>query len=220
MNIFVHGWSFSSEIWKEFFNENSIFIDLPFHGNADFYKEEDIIKSFTDYLFDLISSQKEEVHLIGWSLGASISVLTALKKPKNLRKLTLIGFSPKFKDKKLGHNPVAIKAFFLALKVDFKDTIYTFRKTATGNTFKEIPLPRKEGAIKLLREFVELDLRDMLGNIHTPTVLIHGKEDKIINYEGSVFSSKKIKNSQLILVNSHHAPFLDEEVKQIIISDI
>ncbi len=194
-NIFIHGWSFSSQIWRDYRNiENSVFLDLPFHGDNRIYSEKDILSSFSEEIYKLIEKQDKPVNLIGWSLGASISVLTALKKPKNLEKLILIGFTPKFKDKELGHNPVAIKAFMLALKLDFKDTIYTFRKTVAGDFFKEIPLPEKEGSIKLLKEFIDLDLREQLSFLEVKTFLIHGREDKIISYKGSVYSSKKIKN--------------------------
>nr|WP_281253972.1 alpha/beta hydrolase [Persephonella hydrogeniphila] len=155
-----------------------------------------------------MESVNEDVTLIGWSLGATVSVLTSLKKPKNLKKLILIGFSPKFKDKEIGHNPVMIKAFMLALKIDFKDTVYNFRKTAVGDFFKNIPLPEKEGSIHLLKEFINTDITGRLKEIDLPTILIHGKKDKIINYQASVYSHKKIKNSELILTDCHHAPFM------------
>ncbi len=168
------------------------------------------MESFSDELLEIIEKLKEPVTIIGWSLGASISILTALKKPKNLEKLVLVGFSPKFKDKTLGHNPVAVKAFMLSLRMEFKDTILTFRKTASDKEFREIPIPEKNGALKLLKEFVDLDLKDKLEKIEVPTYLIHGIEDKIINYEGSVFASKKIKNSYLTIVEGNHAPFLEK----------
>ncbi len=135
-------------------------------------------------------------------------MLTALKKPRNLKKLTLIGFSPKFKDKELGHNPVMVKAFMLALKIDFKDTVYNFRKTAAADFFKNIPVPEKEGSINLLKEFINMDITDRIEEIDLPVILIHGKKDKIINYKASIYSHKKIKNSELILTDCHHAPFL------------
>ncbi|WP_456393587.1 alpha/beta fold hydrolase [Persephonella sp.] len=208
--FFVHGWSFSSQIWKDFKGlKNSTFLDLPFHGLNREYTGENIMDSFASELYSRIENASEKVVLIGWSLGASISILTGLKRPKNLERLVLIGFSPKFKDKKLGHNPAMIKAFMLALKMDFPDTVYNFRKTAAGDYFREIPLPEKEGATRILREFINLDLTDRLHMIDIPVLLIHGREDRIINPEGSIFAKDSIKNSELILVDSHHAPFLD-----------
>ncbi len=209
-NIFIHGWSFSKDIWRDFFElKNSVFFNLPFHGENTGYPTEHIIENFSNEVAKEIESSEENINLIGWSLGASIAVESLLKtKQDKIKKLILIGFSPKFRDKKLGHNPVLIKAFFVALGIDFKDTIYNFRKLATGKDFKDIPLPEREGSIKLLKEFIDLDLREKLKSISVETVLIHGTEDKIINHEGSKFAKEQIKDSELILVKSHHAPFL------------
>jgi pimeloyl-[acyl-carrier protein] methyl ester esterase len=206
--IFIHGWSFSSKIWRDFNKEGSIFIDLPFHGDKRKYPIENIIDTFSDELFSLLEEQREDVVLVGWSLGAFVSCKVALKKPKNLKKLVLIGFSPKFKDKKLGHNPVAVKAFMMALKLDFKDAVYNFRKTAVGDVFKDIPLPEKKGGIKILKEFVEGDISNQIENIDIETVLIHGKGDKIVSPYGSIFANQRIKESKLLLLDTHHAPFL------------
>ncbi len=212
-NIFIHGWSFNKEIWKSYFDiPNSEFLELPFHGrNTDYPFRENIINNFVNEISLKIKKTDGKFNLIGWSLGASVSVLTALQSQEKIEKLILIGFSPKFKDKKLGHNPVLIKAFMFALRLDFEDTIYQFRKSAVGDAFKYIPLPEKEGSIKLLDEFINLDLTEEIKNISTKTFLIHGKKDKIINYEGSVFAHSQIINSELILTDSHHAPFLENE---------
>ncbi|WP_457635186.1 alpha/beta fold hydrolase [Persephonella sp.] len=210
--IFIHGWSFSSKIWEEFKDiPESYFIDLPFHGNNRNFPDNNILETFSDRLQEMINSSNKETVLIGWSLGASVSVLTALKKPEKLKKLILIGFSPKFMDKRLGHNPVFVKAFMMALKIDFQDTVYNFRKTAVGSSYKNVPLPEKEGSIKLLREFIDLDLTERLEEIDIPVFFIHGKNDRIINYQASVFADEKIKNAQLILTQSHHAPFLEDK---------
>ncbi|WP_293447393.1 alpha/beta hydrolase [Persephonella sp.] len=210
--IFIHGWSFSSKIWEGFKNvPDSYFLELPFHGDNREYADNNIIEKFSDQLCEKINSSNKETALIGWSLGASVSMLTALKKPEKLKKLILIGFSPKFMDKKLGHNPVFVKAFMMALKIDFQDTVYNFRKTAVGNPYKNIPLPEKEGSIKLLREFINLDLTERLEDIEIPVFMIHGKKDRIINYQASIYANEKIKNSHLILTQSHHAPFLEDK---------
>ncbi len=208
--VFLHGWSFSSEIWDKTTHnkENAIFIDLPFHGANKKKYGRNILHDFVNEVFSIISSQKEDVCLVGWSLGASVSSLVALKKPENLKKLVLIGFSPKFLDKELGHDPKAVKAFIFSLKKDFERTVYNFRKTATDSFFSNIPIPEKAGSIKILQEFINLDLRDILKDIDISTVLIHGKGDKIISYKGSIFTFEKIKNSSLHILNTNHAPFL------------
>ncbi len=212
VNIFIHGWSFSKEIWKDFYNlSDYMFVDLPFHGNNTDFPRTDIINEFSRYIASIVNNTKGKVNLIGWSLGASIAVKSVLDADQNkLNKLILIGFTPKFNDKNLGHNPAYIRAFLLRLSKNFKDAVYSFRENAAGNRFENISLPDREGSISLLREFINLDLTSDIAKVKTRTVLIHGRSDKIISYEGSVFASKNIESSKLILVDSHHAPFLTD----------
>ena len=207
--IFIHGWSFSREIWADFKTiDFAEFIDLPFHNNFSYCADKNILENFSREITRKINKGNNPVILIGWSLGATIAVLTALKNPKNLNKIILIGFSPKFNHLDLGHNPLYIKAFMMALRKNFNQTIYNFRFESTGKKFENIPIPQKEGSIKILKEYIQLDLTSQLSKINVPTILIHGTNDKIVNYKGSVYSYKKIKNSSLILLKSHHAPFL------------
>ena len=211
-NIFLHGWGFSKEIWKEFFDlENSAFLDLPFHGESKFNGKNEILKKFSEEIYRKIENEKEPVNLIGWSLGATVSILVALKKPENLQKMVLVGFSPKFKDENLGHSPIAVKAFMISLKKDFEKTVINFRKTAAGKVFENIPLPEKIGSTALLKEFIDLDLTEVLKDIDIETIFIHGKNDKITNYKGSVFSAEKVKNSKLVLTDGNHAHFLEDK---------
>ncbi len=205
MNVFLHGWSFSKEIWEDFNNvKDSLFLDLPFHGEFKNFSKNNILDNYIEYLNEIV---KERSTFIGWSLGASISVLFYLKYPEKVKKLILIGFSPKFKDKELGHNPKYVKAFMISLKKDFENTIYNFRVLSSNKKFENIPLPEKEGAIKILNEFINLDLKEELSKIDVPTVIIHGKEDKVVNPNASPFTNQIIKNSKLFLYPLNHSPF-------------
>ncbi len=203
--IFIHGWGFCKKVWESFEGYGKQ-IDLPFHGdNVSYPSKHNIIISFVD---SLASGIKKPTTLVGWSLGASVCVLFALKYPEKVKNLVLVGFSPKFNDKTLGSDPKSVKAFMFSLRRDFSNTVYNFRKAACGSEFKDIPLPEKNGAMLLLKEYINLDLTDSLKDIQHTTWIIHGKKDAIVNPQAAIFTSNRIKNSNLILLNSHHAPFL------------
>lgn len=207
--IFIHGWGFSKNIWSNYFYlDDAEFLSLPFHGGSIEYTS---IESFAD---SLSKSINQPTTLIGWSLGASVSVLTALKN-KNVKKLILIGFSPKFEDEKLGSPKASIKAFMLNLKKDFEKTVRNFRVSAVEKD-PLCPVPEKEGSIALLNDFISLDLREALESVECETHILHGINDKIVNKEAAFFTNQKIKNSQLYLFDSHHAPFLDRDVLEIV----
>ncbi|NPA52532.1 MAG: alpha/beta hydrolase [Aquificae bacterium] len=211
MNIFIHGWGFSKEVWKDFFClEDSVFLDLPYHNsNKNLYKS-DILRTFSYEVSSLIESSNKKVNVIGWSLGASIAVLSVLEiDQQRINDLVLVGFTPKFLDKSLGHNPILVKAFLLGLKIDFEKTVFSFRETAVGDRFDNIPLPSKEGSIEVLKEYINLDLKEKIKDIKARTTFIHGKQDKIVSINGSIYANQFLENSTLQVVDSHHAPFLD-----------
>lgn len=205
MNVFLHGWGFSKKIWKDFYNlDNSIFLDLPFHGELKKFSTENILENYVEHINAFV---KEPSVFIGWSLGASVSILFYLKYPEKVKKLILIGFSPKFKSESLGHPPKYVKAFLLSLRKDFENTVYNFRVLSSDKKFENIPLPEKKGATKILNEYINLDLTDDLKKITVPAVIIHGKKDKVVNYKVSYFVNQKIKNSELFLYPYNHSPF-------------
>lgn len=211
--IFIHGWGFSKEIFKDYFYiDNSDFLDLPFHGDMSDFVDKNILENYVNYLSSKIY---KDTTLIGWSLGATVSLLTALKN-ENVKKLVLIGFSPKFNDEKLGSSPVYIKAFLNNLNKDFSSTLSKFRKAAIDKEINSIPKPKETGAKALLREFINLDITDILSKINIPTIILHGTDDKIVNKEAAFFSHEKIQDSQLFLVESHHGPFLERDIFEFI----
>lgn len=208
--IFIHGWGFCKSIWKDYFYlDDAIFFDLPSHGEN---KCSD--KSIREIASDISSIIDEPCALIGWSLGASICILSSIGNP-NVKELILIGFSPKFNDGYLGSDPKMVKAFMYNLAKDYESAIINFRESAIGTGYNG-ELPEKEGAIKLLREFVNLDITQQLRDVKAKTFLIQGIDDKIVNPSAAMFSHENIRDSEVILLKSHHAPFLEWDIFELI----
>lgn len=208
--IFIHGWGFSKQVWKDYsYIDKAIFLDLPSHGED---KRRNI--SLYNFVKEVSEHIDEPTILIGWSLGATVSLLASLEN-HNIKELILVGFSPKFSDSRLGSDPKTVKAFMYNLKKDFKQTLENFRQTAVGE-FGEDELPDEEGATKLLRDYINLDITDVLENVKAKTFLVHGIHDKIVNPESAIYSHDKIKDSEVILLNSHHGPFLEWDIFEVI----
>ncbi|MEJ5173011.1 MAG: alpha/beta hydrolase, partial [Hydrogenothermaceae bacterium] len=133
--VFIHGWGFSKNIWKDYFYiDNAVFLDLPFHGES-----RESYNSINEYVKKISDSLTEPTTIVGWSLGSTIAVLTALQNP-NVKNLILVGFSPKFNDENLGSDPKTVRAFMYNLNKDFENTVFNFRKTAGEKEFN-CPLP-------------------------------------------------------------------------------
>lgn len=155
----VHGWAFCPVVFK----------NLPegaehFHINHSKSLEENIA-----LLRDLID---KETVLVGWSLGATLSVLAAVKKQP--RGMVLIGATPFFKK---AWKTSYIEKFLKELEENFEKKITEFRKNAYGEI--NCPIPYKDGAIKLLNEFIETDISPYIRDLKTKTILLHGRKDFI-----------------------------------------
>lgn len=208
--VFIHGWGFSRHIWKDYYYiDRAVFLNLPSHGDD---RSEGVgLEQFAGEVASMIDQPSV---VVGWSLGATVSLLASLKNP-NIRKLILIGFSPKFSDSILGSDPKAVKAFTYNLARDFHKTVRAFRQAAVG-TQSDDPMPQQEGATRILKDFINLDITPLLKNVRAKTFLVHGTHDKIVNPEAAIYSHQKINDSEVILVDSHHGPFLEWDIFEVI----
>lgn len=208
--VFIHGWGFSKQVWRDYsYIDRAIFFNLPSHGEDS---RKDV--SLNQFVKEVVSVVDEPAVVIGWSLGATVSLLASLENP-NIKKLVLVGFSPKFSDSQLGSDPKVVKAFMHNLSKDFQQTVKNFRYAAVGEQFED-KIPEQDGATKLLREYINLDITNILEKVKVKTFLIHGIHDKIVNPESVIYSHEKIKNSEVVLLNSHHGPFLEWDIFELI----
>jgi pimeloyl-ACP methyl ester carboxylesterase len=160
----VHGWAFCPQIFK----------NLPSNYEIEHYSI--IYKgSIEDEAERLAEKVDSSTILVGWSLGATISIWASLKKtPKGL---ILIGATPHFgKAWKKSY----IEKFLKELEENFEGKIEKFRKQVAGeNLCKELKLD-KERTVKLLKEFIERDFSKAFKSVEIPTLILQGKKDIIV----------------------------------------
>ena len=77
--LFIHGWAFSSKIFKSF---HGIKYDLPGHG-----KNKKPFKGFEEILKELAQITHKKHDVVGWSLGGSVALLFALRFPEKVNRL-------------------------------------------------------------------------------------------------------------------------------------
>lgn len=153
-----------------------------------------------------------KLHVLGNSLGGHISILYALANPDKIASLTLTGSSGLFES--------AMGSTFP------KRGDYNFIKNKTEQTFFNPEVASKElvdevfdtvndrnKAIRVIataKSAIRHNLRDKLGAIVAPTLLIWGKEDTITPaFVGEEFN-QRIKNSRLVLLEKcGHAAMME-----------
>ena len=192
--LFIHGWAFSSKIFKNF---RGIKYDLPGHG-----KNRNPFKGFEQILTELSVITFKKHDIIGWSLGGSIAILFAYFFPKKVNRLFLIGSTPYFR---MAWEEKNIKAMKLLIR---KKGIKTFRELAFGE-FEDY-FDEKSG-FELLEAYITLNLYPCLSKIDKQIYIIHGVRDKIVPLSEAYKLYKHFKNANLIILGGGHFPVRNEE---------
>lgn len=153
-----------------------------------------------------------KVHVLGNSLGGHISILYALGNPEKLASLTLTGSSGLFESAMGSTFPKRGDYNFIKNKTE--QTFYD-PKVATKELVDEVfdTVNDRNKAIRVIataKSAIRHNLRDKLGTITAPTLLIWGKEDTITPaFVGEEFS-QRIKNSQLVFLEKcGHAAMME-----------
>ncbi len=189
--FFLHGWGFSSRVLKGVSS-----IDFPFHGRSELPYEG--IQSLVRTIALRISIPSI---LIGWSLGASIALLTAYMFPEKVKALLLIGGSACFGCLWSRKN---LRGFLLRLERDGEGFLGEFRSLAYPKTFEDrIDL---EGAKRLLKDYMELDIRHILPYITQRVIILHGTHDPITPISSALTLYNMLKRSKLITFPGGHFP--------------
>ena len=142
---------------------------------------------------------EENTLLVGWSLGATVAVLASTYTPP--KGLVLIGATPHFgKAWKADY----IGGFFKELGENFEGKVKEFRTSVWGEDI--CPLPPREGAVRLLKEFVETDLSETLKGLEIPTLLLQGKKDFVTPFREAKKMLKLNPRFALTAYNGGHFP--------------
>ena len=193
--LFIHGWGFSSRIFESF---RGIKPDLPFHGRGgrEYRNIGTLVDELGGYLTDLHD-------IVGWSMGGSLAVLLTERFSERVNRIFLIGATPCFRRAWKDSN---IRAFKLMIR---KKGISAFRELAGLGDFEDdIEL---EGALKLLEDYVELDISDHLRALDKEVYVIHGREDRIVPFYEADRVHALLRRSKLIILNGGHLPLRDQE---------
>jgi len=160
-------------------NYQVILMDSRGHGKSSFGDEGLSLELMAkDVLKVLKKLNIDKVHLLGFSDGGNVALTIALKNPKCIKTLTLLGANLKPNDMKfLDRIPIKVEYYFYKLLSIKKD-----KKEILGLMVKEPKNKAKE-----------------LNRINLPTLVIAGEKDAI-KESCTKLISKSIKNSKLEII--------------------
>lgn len=227
--ILLHGFSANKENWLRFAqhlpgNIQVYALDLLGHGahSIDLLKDYNI-ENQVEYLHQFIKhSINQPVHIVGNSMGGAMASLYAAKYPDDIKTLMLISPAgvhdvPSEMDKLIeqGNNPLianSVDQFF-----DVVDFVMEDQPIIPGPILEV----QAERAVKryALNQKIFSDLRNDLqkkldqhfSDIKCPSMIVWGKEDRVINAKNIQRYASLISNSQsMVLDGVGHLAMLEK----------
>ena len=215
--VFIHvlggesrpDWSFFiPDLSKEI---RCITLDLRGHGRSEKPDHPYTQSMFADDVAALLDYLKiDEAYYCGVSLGGGIAMKSALNHPEKVRGLVLVDTDARMPAEttevlnKLGQAAEkGVDAYIKEAMETYFHPMFVKRHKDDVDVFVESMRTREWVAETFARvdqgyALEPYDIREELRNIRVPTLIIHGREDKIIPYEEAVLIHKEIKNSKLV----------------------
>lgn len=224
--VLLHGWGMNSAVWERITKRLSAkfclyLVDLPGMGQSR--------AVYPYHLHRLADAIAEEIPgvstILGWSLGGLVAQQIALNQPDRVEKLILVGTNPCFVTKPYWPHGIAARHFeqfnerfskdfnatllnFLTLQcMHAKDARSTVRQLRIA--FGAKPSPTQENLNQALDVLLQTDLREDVGRLFQPTLIIHGDRDTLAPVSAAHWLAMHMQRAQLrVIAGAAHAPFL------------
>ena len=235
--VLIHGWPLSDEMYEYQYNElinknfRVIGITLRGFGKSDRpYGAYDYDVHALDIKKVLDTLEIEDAILVGFSMGGAIAIrFVSVYGGVHVSKLALVAAAaPIWTQRKDFKYNLPINAVDDLIKLNYKDRpklladfakIFSATETSLSEGIKSwlngICLSASSYATaKCLIALRDTDLRSDMVKIFIPTVIMHGKEDKICSFDLAEQMKIGIAHSHIIAFeNSGHSLFLEETKK-------
>ena len=192
--LYIHGWGFSSKVFRDF---PGLKPDLPGHGtNTSPYRGlDEVVRDLADHI-------KDSSDIVGWSMGASLALLLALKYPEKVRRIFLIGGTPCFRRAWKESN---LRAFRMMIR---KKGISAFRELAGLGNFSDTV--QMETIMRMLDDYINLDLSGKIGSVSNEVFIIHGEEDRVVPPAEALKLRDELPDGNVIILKGGHFPVKNE----------
>lgn len=226
--VMLHGWGMHSGVWQPLVKKLSRqftlhLVDLPGMGFS-----QPIEPSHLHAVAEKVAEQiPGNADICGWSLGGLVAMRIALTHPEHVRRMVLVGSTPRFVNTEDAAWPHGIDAevfqnFATQVSQDYQSTLIKFltlqcmgasdsRATVKllRNSFAERPVPTMGSLQKALRMLLENDLREEIPYLRKPVLLMHGDRDTLAPVQAAHWLAQHLPFGRLrVLAGASHAPFL------------
>ena len=208
--IILHGWTKNLDKWNELIGaleKEGVNIDLlKIPGLTGSLEKVWKLVDYVNWLKNIVDKEKREVILTGHSNGGRIALAFTNLFPEKVEKLILIDSAGIY------HNELPLKikraVFKTIAKIGKKLTSSKFLENLLYKIARESDYKNADDNVKqTMINLVSTDLKPILSQIQTPTLIIWGREDKITPLSDGKLMHELIKDSKLqIIKDAHHSP--------------
>lgn len=234
--VLIHGLAGSRDNWNRVAraltaNYHVVIPDLPASGETQVPKDFDYsVPNVTEKLRRFIEAANltGPAHVAGHSLGGSIAMLYAGQYPFETKSLFLIDAAGVYKSATTPYlkDPNQVKNMIVSKKGDFnflmQQAMHTppFIPKEIAQAQEKMMIAQSEQTQKMVDQVIALNklytpdsFALLARSIDAPTLILWGKQDKIINVEVAPELKSLLKNSQapVILDNVGHMPILEAD---------
>jgi pimeloyl-ACP methyl ester carboxylesterase len=209
--ILIHGAGGTHLSWppqiRRLAEEKIYALDLPGHGKSEGEGRQSIDEYADDVIAFMAELKIRSAVIVGISLGSAIALALALKYPKQVLGLGLLGSGSKLPVSPMlletAGNPIAFEsAVETVIKNCFSSESPQNLIELSKRTMLEIRPPVLLGDLLACNEF---DVTSQLDKIKAPTLIVCGAEDKMMPLKFSELLHAGMVNSQLhVLENAGH----------------
>jgi pimeloyl-[acyl-carrier protein] methyl ester esterase len=199
-------------------------VDLPGHGHSDPI-DPWTIDAVVAALERAFVAERQPLAVLGWSLGGVIALAWALAHPQRLRRLVLVGTSPRFVAGDAWPHAMApqmLARFGDELSVAWKLTLQRFLSLQVqGSEAGHATLaalrhqlfargaPDPATLAAALDALAGTDLRGDVARIALPTLVVAGESDTLARPEAAAWLAQALPAAELLRVpGAGHVPFL------------
>ena len=214
--IFVHGaggnhlvWGFQMRALADM--AHAIALDLPGRGRSD-PPGRNTIDGYRDVILGVLDALKlERAVIVGHSMGGAIAQTLALSNPERVAGLVLIGTGARLRVMPaildlIESDPNAVAEIVVANS--YSSTLDPGLRERAVAEFMACAPQVTHGDFIACNNF---DIMARVGEIHAPTLVICGTEDKMAPRKFSEFLASKIPNAQLILIeHAGHSVMIEQ----------
>lgn len=227
--VLLHGWGCTAGVWNDLAGRLAPRLrvhvpELPGYGAAP------ACAPYTlDAMADTVArAAPRRCHVVGWSLGGEVALFWALRAPRQVQSLALIGATPCFASRSgwpCATTPAVLLEFGKLLAADRAVTLGRFigvqargdaRKRRVADALQRSSVDGAgDGVLEAgLQVLLNTDLRRDLRRVRQPALVLHGARDCIVPPAAGRRLAAALPDARFRLFRTcAHAPFLSQPAR-------